>query len=100
MNKRTFASSLVTHRASCKSPVQETTLSDVRSMSVDPGSLDGRLSSHDSSEGLVVDGIKRKRGEYSGGTSEMVIMAGAGGGGVSSGGIRAKAVTLNVSWHV
>ena len=68
-------------------PVQETTQSDIRSMSVDPGSLDEQLSSQGSVEGgggggaggvAVESGVSKKRGEFSGGmdeSSELVIVS-------------------------
>lgn len=52
-------------------PVAETEFSDIRSMSVDPGSLDEPLSSPGSGVGL--DGAK-KEGEYSGGLDELVVV--------------------------
>lgn len=52
-------------------PVQETAYSDVRSMSVDPGSLDDPLSSPGSGEGA-------KEGEFSGGVDELVVVSGNG----------------------
>ena len=52
-------------------PVPETELSDIRSMSVDPGSLDEPLSSPGS--GLGVEGAK-KEGEFSGGLDELVVV--------------------------
>lgn len=53
-------------------PVPETAYSDIRSMSVDPGSLDDPLSSPGSGEGL------KKEGEFSGGMDELVVVSGNG----------------------
>lgn len=59
--------------------MQEMAYSDIHSMSVDPGSLDdGRLSSQGSGEGMGGGNVGvavalNHRGEYSGGSSELVI---------------------------
>ncbi len=69
---------------------QEATMSDIRSMSVDPGSLDEQLSSQGSGDGGMGGGGGRKRaGEYSGGVfsnSELVVVGGGGGRVVAAGG--------------
>lgn len=51
--------------------IQETAYSDVRSMSVDPGSLDDPLSSPGSPE------VAKKEGEFSGGVDELVVVSGS-----------------------
>lgn len=50
--------------------VQEMAYSDIRSMSVDPGSLEDPLSSPGSAEGV------KKEGEFSGGVDELVVLSG------------------------
>jgi hypothetical protein len=55
-------------------PLQETAYSDIRSMSVDPGSLDEPLSSG-SAEGA--EGVS-KEGEFSGGVDDVVVVSGNG----------------------
>ncbi len=86
-----FSYTLANHQSTTM-PVQEATQSDIRSMSVDPGSLDEQLSSQGSvegmtgaGEGLGGGGGGRKRGEFSGGvlSSELVVV-GSGSGGVVS----------------
>lgn len=53
--------------------VPDTATSDIRSMSVDPGSLDGQVSSQGSGEGSAME-ASRKKGEFSGGMGGVEVM--------------------------
>ena len=63
--------------------MQETAQSDVRSLSVDPGSLEDQLSSQESTdgvsggEGVVAGEGGKKKGEHSRGTGDSLIVIGS-----------------------
>ena len=65
-----LTSAVINHRTTylCMNDVAH---SDIRSMSVGPGSLDDQVSSQGSGE-VLTDGVQ-KRGEFSGGSSELVV---------------------------
>lgn len=72
---------IANHRTANAS-LQETSQSDIRSMSVDPGSLDDQPASQGSSEGVGIGRIMgvepaKKSGEFSGGVESSELVVGA-----------------------